>query len=184
MLDEPVGSLSAPSIAQGQDERAEASPPSPHAWPGHGLAAAWSGGSLPHRQRGNAVAGCGRRWSDRDLSGNSSRSTEQTHRDPLGRLHWHTGSLRWREHAQRSEEPQGRDAAGWAAPLRQRVAAAHAHAALLQRSPSDSWSGSPTCGRCRMGSRRGALPVLFRLPSPKLDVRLSTHPAFQHRRST
>src|SRR5260370_5763498 len=52
MRDEPVGWLSAASIAQGQDERAEASPLSPHAWPGHGLAAAWSGGSLPHRESG------------------------------------------------------------------------------------------------------------------------------------
>jgi hypothetical protein len=120
------------------------------------------------------VAGCSRRWSRPGPGVTCGRGAT---REPLGRLRWRTGSLRWRAHAQRSEEPLGRDAAVWAALLRRRVAEAHAHAALLQRWPSDSWSGSPTCGRCRMGSRRGALPVLFRLPSPKLDVRLSTHPA-------
>src|SRR6266446_3508903 len=43
MLDEPVGSLSAPSVAQGQDERT----PTPQPLLLHGLDSLWSGGSLP-----------------------------------------------------------------------------------------------------------------------------------------
>ncbi len=43
MLDEPVGSLAAPSVAQGQDERA----PTPQPLLLHGLDSLWSLGSLP-----------------------------------------------------------------------------------------------------------------------------------------
>ena len=152
MLDEPVGSLPlslgkqlrqpvVPSlggkekyplcVAQGQDERARPRP----AHLLRGLDSAWSLASNPHRQRGNAVAGCGRRWSRPGPGVTFGRGAT---REPLGRLRWRTGSLRWREHAQRSEEPQGRDAAVWAALLRRRVAEAHAQASLLQRWPSDS----------------------------------------------
>src|SRR5258708_20712948 len=44
---------------QGQDERARPQP----AHLLRGLDSAWSGGSNPHRHRGNAVVGGGRRWS-------------------------------------------------------------------------------------------------------------------------
>src|SRR5258708_778629 len=48
MLDEPVGSLASPSVAQGQDERT----PTPQPLLLHGLDSLWSGGSLPDRESG------------------------------------------------------------------------------------------------------------------------------------
>jgi hypothetical protein len=82
---------------QGQDERAH--PRLPHLL--RGLDSAWSGGSNPHRQRGNAVVGCGRRWSDRHGGRTSSREASGTRREPLGRLRWSELAPHWREASQR-----------------------------------------------------------------------------------
>ena len=107
-------------------------------------------GSLPrprtaHLLRGTEVAWeAGTRWrAAADVEGRQRERRMVGRAATLGTAwatRWRTGSLRWREHSQRSQSPQWRDAGGWAALLRRRVVEAHAHAWLLQRSRSDSWS--------------------------------------------
>jgi hypothetical protein len=79
---------------QGQDERARPRPPCLL----RGLDSAWSVGSNPHRQRGNAVAGCGRRWSRPGPAGRCGRGAT---REPLGRLRWRRGTPHSRRTSQR-----------------------------------------------------------------------------------
>jgi hypothetical protein len=74
---------------QGQDEHAAAHATCrQHHLPPHGLDAAWSWSGNPHRQRGDAVAGGGRRWTGRHAQAVLSLSAERTTRGPFGRLRW------------------------------------------------------------------------------------------------
>ena len=125
-------------VGQGQDERAR--PPAPSLL--RGLDSAWGVVSNPHRHRGNAVSGRGRRWSG---SGRGLPSAERPRREPVGRLRWSRDVRDFQGTWQRCTCSTGQEGHEWPG-LRPRGDGAHGPVWPLQRSQFDT---APSSSRRR-----------------------------------